>query len=117
MPKLATYEAWFDGEVVVPGDTLEERLANLGAWGYDGIQLQRKTLQQYSLADLKRIFAGSSVKLCIHGGGSGLLAAEPRTRQDGVEQIKQGLREAAELGAVGSIVAPIRVLPEIAPPS
>jgi sugar phosphate isomerase/epimerase len=32
-----------------------------------------------------------------------------------VEQIKAGLREAAELGAIGSIVVPVRV-PEIAPP-
>jgi sugar phosphate isomerase/epimerase len=117
MPKLGTYEAWFDGEVIVPGDTLEERLANLEAWGYDGIQLQRKTLSQYTLAELKRVFARSSVKLCIHGGGSGLLAAEQRTRRDGVEQVKQGLREATDLGALGSIVVPIRVQPEIAPPS
>jgi sugar phosphate isomerase/epimerase len=116
MPKLGTYEAWFDGEVVVPGVTLEERLANLQAWGYDGIQLQRKTLQEYTLADLKRAFAQSSVKLCIHGGGGGLLASDPRARQAGVEQVKQGLREAADLGALGSIIVPIRVQPEIAPP-
>jgi sugar phosphate isomerase/epimerase len=116
MPKLATYEAWFDGEVIVPGDTLEERLANLEAWGYDGIQLQRNTLQQYTVSDLKRIFARSPVKLCIYGGGSGLLAADASTRRAGVEHVKQGLREAADLGAVGSIVVPIRVQPEIATP-
>jgi sugar phosphate isomerase/epimerase len=116
MPKLGTYEAWFDGEVIVPGDTLEERLANLEAWGFDGIQIQRKTLEQYTLADLKRATARSSVKICIFGGGLRLLAADREARQACVAEVKQGLRDAAELGAVGSIVVPIRVQPEIAPP-
>ena len=31
MLKLGTYEAWFDGEVIVPSETLEARLANLEA--------------------------------------------------------------------------------------
>ena len=114
MLKLGTYEAWFDGEVIVPGETLEERLANLEAWGYQGIQLQRRSLE-LGLPAIQRALANSPVELCIFGGGGGLLAADEQVRRAAVEKIKQGLREAAELGAVGSIVVPVRV-PEIAPP-
>lgn len=114
MLKLGTYEAWFDGEVIVPGETLEERLANLEAWGYQGIQLQRRSLE-LGLPAIQRALANSPVELCIFGGGGGLLAADEQVRRAAVEKIKQGLHEAAELGAVGSIVVPVRV-PEIAPP-
>jgi len=114
MLKLGTYEAWFDGEVIVPGETLEQRLANLEAWGYQGIQLQRRTTG-LGLPAIKEALANSPVELCIFGGGGGLLAADEETRQAGVERIKEGLHRAAELGAVGSIVVPVRV-PEIAPP-
>jgi sugar phosphate isomerase/epimerase len=114
MLRLGTYEAWFDGEVIVPGDTLEERLTNLEAWGYQGIQLQRRSLE-LGLPAIQRALANSPVELCIFGGGGGLLAADEQVRRAAVEKIKQGLHEAAELGAVGSIVVPVRV-PEIAPP-
>lgn len=114
MLKLGTYEAWFDGEVIVPGETLGERLANLEEWGYQGIQLHRRTAE-LGVPALKKALAGSSVRLCIYGGGGGLLAAGEETRQAAVAQIKQGLHQAAELGAIGSIVVPVRV-PEIAPP-
>jgi sugar phosphate isomerase/epimerase len=114
MLRLGTYETWFDGEVIVPGDTLEERLTNLEAWGYQGIQLQRRSLE-LGLPAIQRALANSPVELCIFGGGGGLLAADEQVRRAAVEKIKQGLHEAAELGAVGSIVVPVRV-PEIAPP-
>jgi sugar phosphate isomerase/epimerase len=114
MLKLGTYEAWFDGETIVPGETLEERLANLEEWGYQGIQLHRRTTQ-LGMPALKKALAGSSVQLCIYGGGGGLLSADQGTRQAAVTQIKKGLHQAAELGAIGSIVVPIRV-PEIPPP-
>jgi sugar phosphate isomerase/epimerase len=114
MLKLGTYESWFDGEVIVPGETLEERLANLEEWGYQGIQLYRRTAE-LGVPALKSALAGSSVQLCIFGGGRGLLAADEEARQAAVTQVKEGLQQAAELGALGSIVVPVRV-PEIPPP-
>jgi sugar phosphate isomerase/epimerase len=114
MLKLGTYEAWFDGEIIVPGETLEERLANLEEWGYQGIQLYRGTAQ-LGVPALKQALAGSSVQLCIYGGGGGLLSADEETRRGAVAQIKEGLHQAAELGAIGSIVVPVRT-PEIPPP-
>ena len=65
--------------------------------------------------EIKRAFAQTSVKLLIHGRRGQLLAADPATRQLAVEEIGRGLREAAELDAVGAIVVPIRVQPEVAP--
>ncbi|MBN1138059.1 MAG: sugar phosphate isomerase/epimerase, partial [Anaerolineae bacterium] len=70
---------------------------------------------ELGLPALKQALAGSNVQLCIFGGGGGLLAADEGARQAAVEQIKTGLQQAAELGAIGSIVVPVRV-PEIAPP-
>jgi len=115
MLKLGTYEAWFDGEVIVPGKTLEERLANLDSWGYQGIQLQRQSME-LGLPAIKKALANSPVKLCIFGGGGGLLAADAEARRTAVTHVKEGLRQAAELGAVGSIVVPVRT-PEIPPPA
>jgi sugar phosphate isomerase/epimerase len=114
MLKLGTYEAWFDGEVIVPGATLQERLANLEAWGYQGIQLWRGTTEMGWPA-IKEALANSSIQLCIAGGGGSLLSADPEVRRNGVERLKQGLQVAADMGAVGTIVVPVR-RPEIDPP-
>ena len=91
MLKLGAYEAWFDGETIVPGDTLQERLANLETWGYQGIQLSRPS-RELGLPTIKNALAGSGVRLCIYGGGRGLLSADPVQRQAAVEQIGEGLR-------------------------
>lgn len=116
MIKLGAMDHWFDGEVVVPGDTLRERLANLDAWGYQGIHLGVVS-RELSVAELKKAFAGSPVGLLTHTRRGRILAAEPHIRQSAVDEICQGLREAADLGvAVGSTMAPIRIQPEMAPP-
>jgi sugar phosphate isomerase/epimerase len=94
---------------------LEERLAHLETWGYQGIQLSQPS-RELGLPAIKRALAGSTIRLCIYGGGRGLLAADPGQRQAAVEQIKEGLRQAAELGAIGSIVVPIFGKPELPPP-
>jgi sugar phosphate isomerase/epimerase len=61
----------------VPGQTLEERLANLEAWGYQGIQVQRPTLQM-GIPALKAALATGSVRVCTFRGGGGLLLATRR---------------------------------------
>ncbi len=115
MLKLGAMEQWFDGESVVPGKTLAERLANLESWGYQGVQLGAMT-RGMGVPEIKQAFAQTSIRLLIHGRRAQLLAADPATRQLAVEEISQGLREAAELDAVGAIVVPIRVQPEVTPP-
>jgi len=116
MLKLGAMEHWFDGEPVIPGKTLAARLANLEAFGYQGVQLGALT-RGMGVPEIKQAFAQTSVKLLIHGRRAQLLAADPAARQLAVEEISQGLREAAELDAVGAIVVPIRVQPDIAPPA
>jgi sugar phosphate isomerase/epimerase len=115
MLKLGAMEHWFDGEPVVPGKTLAARLANLESWGYQGVQLGALT-RGLGVPEIKQAFAQTSVRLLIHGRRAQLLAADPAIRQLAVEEISQGLREAAELDAVGAIVVPIRVQPDVAPP-
>lgn len=116
MLKLGAMEHWFDGEPIVPGKTLAERLANLESWGYQGVQLGVLT-RGLGVPEIKQAFAQTSIKLLIHGRRGQLLAADPATRQFAVEEISRGLREAAELDAVGAIVVPIRVQVDIPPPA
>jgi sugar phosphate isomerase/epimerase len=113
--KLGTLESWFDGEPIVPGDALAERLAALEALGYEGIQVQRKTRDELGLDGIKRALASSSVRIPVFGRGATLLVADEEGRRQAVETVKEGLREAAELGSIGSIVVPVRQ-PLMAPP-
>lgn len=113
---LGALEHWFDGEPVVPGTTLDERLANLEAAGFGGIQLSAVSAE-LGLDAIKASLAKSSVKLLIYGRGGRILGPDKATRDQAVKDIAEGLRETGDLGAVGTIVVPIRSQPEIAPPS
>ena len=115
-PLLGTLEHWFDGEPIVPGKTLDERLSNLEEAGYQGIQLGAAS-NQLGLKEIQSSLSRSSIKLLIHGRRGSILAADKETRDEAVTSISQGLREAAELDAIGSILVPIRTQPELAPPS
>jgi sugar phosphate isomerase/epimerase len=114
--KLGVLEHWFDGEPVVPGKTLDERLHNLEAAGYQGIQLSAISRRE-SMESIKRSLARSNMKLLIHGRGGRILAGDAEARADAVKEISDGLHEAAEFGVVGSILVPIRTQAEIAAPS
>jgi len=116
MLKLGTYEAWFDGEVIVPGETLEERLANLEAWDYQGIQFGRQTME-LGWPAIKKALANSRVQLCIAGGGGGLLVADKEARRAAAERIKEVLYLTAEVGAVGALVVPIGRQLQLDPPA
>ncbi len=114
--KLGVLESWFDGETVVPGKTLEERLANLEAAGYQGIQLCAVSAG-LSRADIEAALAKSRIRLLIYGKGGQILAADREARDQAVASICAGLEEAAELDAVGSILVPIRVQPFMTAPA
>jgi sugar phosphate isomerase/epimerase len=114
--KLATYEAWFDGEPVVPGATLEERLALLETLGYEGIQIQRKTRAEIGLDGMKKALKGSRIEVPVWGRGVPLLVADEEGRSRAIEETIEGMREAAELGAFGTIFVPVRQ-PLMAPPA
>lgn len=114
--KLGVLEHWFDGEPVVPGRTLADRLAALEEAGYQGIQLSAVSHRE-GMDAIRAALANSPVRLLIFGRHGRILACDPETRAQAVQDISAGLREAAELGAVGSILVPIRTQPEIAPPN
>ena len=114
--KLGVLEHWFDGEPVVPGRTLADRLAALEEAGYQGIQLSAVSHRE-GMDAIRTALAGSPVRLLIFGRHGRILAGDPDTRAQAVQEISAGLREAADLGAVGSILVPIRIQPEIAPPN
>jgi sugar phosphate isomerase/epimerase len=113
--QLGVLEHWFDGEPVVPGRTLDERLHNLEEAGYQGIQLNAASLRE-GMHSVRESLSKSSIKLLIHGRRGQILAGDPDVRAQAVKEISAGLHEAAELGAIGSIVVPIRTVPDIAPP-
>lgn len=114
--RLGVLERWFDGEPVVPGRTLAERLHNLEEAGFQGIQLNAVS-QREGMAAIRKALGESSVKLLIHGRRGQILAGDAETRDLAVKDLSAGLHEAAELGAIGSILVPIRSQPEIAAPS
>lgn len=114
--KLGVLEHWFDGEPVVPGKTLSERLHNLEEAGYQGIQLSAASNRE-GLDAIRKALKASSIKLLIHGRSGRILAGDAETRAQAVKDISEGLQAAAEFGVVGSILVPIRSTPEIAAPS
>lgn len=114
--KLGVLEHWFDGEPVVPGKTLADRLAALEEAGYQGIQLSAASHRE-GIESVKSALANSSIRLLIFGRHGRILAADAETRAQAVEDISAGLHEAASMGAIGSILVPIRTKPEIEPPN
>jgi sugar phosphate isomerase/epimerase len=114
--KLGVLEHWFDGEPVVPGATLDDRLRNLEEAGYEGIQLSAVS-HRAGIESVKASLSKSKIRLLIHGRHAQILSGDPEIRAAAVTAISEGLRDAAALGAVGSILVPIRTQPDIAPPS
>jgi|GEM_PF-5553448 len=89
MIKLGTYDFWFDGEPIVPGDTLDERLANLEKWGYQGIQFGRPSLE-LGWPRIREALAKSTIQVCIAGGGGDLIVPDPSARQAAVNRLAGG---------------------------
>lgn len=114
--KLGVLESWFDGEPVVPGKTLPERLNALDEAGYGGIQLCAVSAD-LTPEERNAALKNSPVKLLIHGKHGQILGADKEIRAEAVRDICAGLEEAAALEVVGSILVPIRTTPSIAPPA
>lgn len=92
---------------VVPGDSLDEKLAKLQAWGCDGVELpgdivgnERKYRDALAKTDLKV----SAVCWGSHGGA--LVSADAQRRKEGVEALKRVLAAAGELQSTGVIYVP-----------
>jgi sugar phosphate isomerase/epimerase len=113
---LGVLEAWIDGEPVVPGRTLPERLAALESAGYQGIQLSAVSQREGQDA-IRKALAKSPIRMLISGRGGRILGPDAEVRARAVSDICDGLREAADRNVIGSILVPIRRQPEMPPPS
>ena len=106
-------------EQLVPGSDFSEKLANLEAWGYEGIELSGSGLEGRA-EGIARACARSKVKpAAICGGWEGcLLGADKAERDLFLSSVRRLLSVGGELGAVGVIVVPVfggPHLPDLSP--
>jgi sugar phosphate isomerase/epimerase len=95
-------------ENLVPGNSLAEKLQKIEGYGFEGIELWGRNELGEKIKEIKGAISTSRVKVSsICSGYAGdLMSAERRVRQEAMEDIKQRLTWAAELGATGVIVVP-----------
>lgn len=106
-------------EGLVPGRDLSEKLANLAAWGYEGIEFWGSGLQD-RVDEINAACASSPVKpSTICAGYRGCpLDADAEQRRLAIEDARVLLKVAADIGAVGLIFVPIfggPRLPDLSP--
>jgi len=94
-------------EGMVPGATLEEKVALLEEIGYDGIELHTAESLDRGADDLLRLFAGRRVQPTTIDGARGLLSPDPAERQASMAQLRRRLELCSKLGAVAVLLVPI----------
>lgn len=95
-------------EGLVPGNSLPERLERLAEWGYEGIEFWGGGLKE-RLAEVQGALKASPVRassVCAGFRGC-LLDADPTERRLALQDIRDLLYVAGDIGAVGLIVVPI----------
>jgi sugar phosphate isomerase/epimerase len=113
--RLGAYERWWQGQYIIPGETLPERLRTLEELGYELIQLARGTFAG-DHGHLEQAFAGSSIRIAVAGvGGPSLAASTPEERREAVECLRRSLELAARYGAIGAPLARSHTLPDLSP--
>ncbi len=104
-------------EGLAPGDSFEERIENLKAYGYEGVEISgRYILQDRGLVAQTRRSCervGLPVSSICSGFRGTLLDANPSERELAMEDIKDLLYMGADLGAVGLIFVPLFGPPRI----
>ena len=102
-------------ERLVPGDSLSEKVDNLVELGFEGVELcppfgpEAAEALKESCDQVLRALEGSGVVVSSICGGypMAFLAGDVAQRKAAVEQCKEVLRAAGQMGAVGPIVVPI----------
>lgn len=96
------------GETIVPGSTFEEKVRFLEESGFDGIDLVGAELRE-RIEEVSNILSGSKIKAsAIYSRLQySLLSSNPEEREIAIEQLKERLNVASQLGAVGVIFVPI----------
>ena len=103
----------------VPGDSLAERLENLEAYGFEGIEFWGHQLweRESEIADELSRSPVKASSICAGLRGC-LLDADPKVRQQSVEDLTRLLSVADTIGAVGVVLVPIfgpPRLPDLSP--
>ena len=97
-------------EGLAPGANFAERLRNLEAYGFEGVELNGGALNTAEgVAERKAALRDSPVRASSICGGcpAELVHPDPKRRQACADALKRHLDYAAELGAVGPITVPI----------
>ena len=92
---------------VIPGDSLDEKLAKMQAWGFAGVEPHGNVVGQakeFLAAVAKTDLKVSAVCWGSHGGD--LVSEDAEKRRKGVEDLKRALETAGELHSTGVIYVP-----------
>ncbi|MFT5369412.1 MAG: sugar phosphate isomerase/epimerase [Candidatus Latescibacterota bacterium] len=97
-------------EGLIPGNTFAEKLRNLEAYGFEGVELAGARLNdEAGLAERRAALKDSPVKVSSICGGfeAEMVHPDPKRRRACSDTLKRFITLAAELGAVGPISVPI----------
>ncbi|MDP6491718.1 MAG: sugar phosphate isomerase/epimerase family protein, partial [Kiritimatiellia bacterium] len=97
-------------EGLVPGKTFAEKLRNLEAYGFEGVELAGARLNdEADLAERRAALRDSPVKASSICGGfeAEMVHPDPQRRRACADTLKRFIDLAAELGATGPISVPI----------
>src|SRR5438093_8265500 len=94
-------------ENLVPGSAFAEQLANLHAYGYEGVELNGRELRS-RLPEVKAPLGDSPVRASTICGGlpNAFTSPDPKLRQDSITAARDLLHCAAEVGARGIVFVP-----------
>lgn len=105
-------------EAMVPGVTLEEKLALLDELGYDGIELHRADSLDRGADDLLSLFQRHRVRPTTIDGVRKLLDPDPAERLASLTLLRQRLELCRKLDATAVLVVPIfgkALVPDLSP--
>ncbi len=92
---------------VIPGKSLEEKLAKMEQWGFDGVELPadivgKEKMYQDAIRKTKLKFSA----VCFGSMNGDLVSEDASKRGPAAEKLKQVLTSAGELGTTGVIYVP-----------
>ena len=96
-------------EHLVPGDTFADRLANLAAWGYEGVELTGGDGRLLAREDeIKSALADSPIQASTICGGqtNQFIHRDQANRETSVRELRAALHLTAAVGAIGCIMVP-----------
>lgn len=94
-------------ERIIPGKDLQERIAKMEKWGFEGIEIGGRGLSE-RVAEIKKALKNSKIKVsAICAGFDGALISDQESeRQKAITTMKEILTAAGELGSTGLIFVP-----------